>query len=76
MNALMFAAFSQRALWPLLLEMCASVVWSYAMVAVTAAWLAGLVLPAGAVPAVGSPLGVGGWIEDAVLAGRQGWPGS
>jgi biofilm PGA synthesis N-glycosyltransferase PgaC len=50
----------QRLLWPLLVEMCASVVWSYAMLLLTALWLLGLVLPAGAVPAVGSPLGLQG----------------
>ncbi|GAO01702.1 poly-beta-1,6-N-acetyl-D-glucosamine synthase [Anaeromyxobacter sp. PSR-1] len=49
---------AQRSLWPLLLEMVVSVAWSYAMVLVTAAWLIGLVLPAGALPAVGSPLGL------------------
>jgi biofilm PGA synthesis N-glycosyltransferase PgaC len=47
----------QRFLWPLLLEMCASVVWSYAMLLLALTWLLGLVLPAGAVPAAGSPLG-------------------
>jgi biofilm PGA synthesis N-glycosyltransferase PgaC len=51
---------SQRALWPLLLEMCASAAWAYAMVLVAATWLAGLVLPPGTLPAVASPLGVQG----------------
>jgi biofilm PGA synthesis N-glycosyltransferase PgaC len=51
-----FLVPGQRLLWPLLLEMCASVVWSYAMLILAVAWLLGLVLPAGAVPAVGSPL--------------------
>jgi biofilm PGA synthesis N-glycosyltransferase PgaC len=46
----------QRFLWPLLLEMIASVVWSYAMLLVVLIWLAGLALPAGAVPALVSPL--------------------
>jgi biofilm PGA synthesis N-glycosyltransferase PgaC len=50
---------SQRALWPLLLESVASVLWSYAMLAVTVVWLLGLALPAGAVPRVGPPLGAG-----------------
>jgi biofilm PGA synthesis N-glycosyltransferase PgaC len=47
---------AQSFLWPLLLEMCVSVVWSYAMLLLTVAWLLGLALPAGAVPVVGSPL--------------------
>jgi len=44
---------AQRLLWPLLLEMMASAVWAYAMLAL---WLVGLALPAGIVPAVSSPL--------------------
>ena len=47
---------SQSFLWPLLLEMCISVAWSYSMLLLTAAWFAGLLLPAGAVPVVASPL--------------------
>jgi poly-beta-1,6-N-acetyl-D-glucosamine synthase len=50
----------QRFLWPLLVEMCASVAWSYAMLLLTLVWLGGLVLPAGAVPEVGSPLSLQG----------------
>ena len=46
----------QRVLWPLILEACASAVWSYAMLLLAAAWLLGLALPAGLVPAVGAPL--------------------
>ena len=46
----------QSFLWPLLLEVCLSVVWSYSMVLLTATWLVGLLLPAGSVPVVGSPL--------------------
>lgn len=47
---------AQNHLWPLLLEMCVSVVWSYAMVVLIALWLLGLVLPTGAWPAMDSPL--------------------
>jgi biofilm PGA synthesis N-glycosyltransferase PgaC len=47
---------TQNHLWPLLLELCLSMVWSYALVAMTMIWLAGLVLPHGIVPLVGSPL--------------------
>ena len=47
---------AQRLLWPLLLETMASVVWSYGMMLLAVVWLAGLVLPEGAVPALGSPL--------------------
>jgi poly-beta-1,6-N-acetyl-D-glucosamine synthase len=43
-------------MWPLLIEMCASVFWSYLMLALTLLWLAGLVLPAGMLPVIGSPL--------------------
>jgi biofilm PGA synthesis N-glycosyltransferase PgaC len=46
----------QRLLWPLLLEMLASVAWSYGMLLLVLVWLAGLALPAGALPAFGSPL--------------------
>ncbi len=46
---------SQRSLWPLLLEMVASLAWSYGMLALGVWWLAGLALP-GAVPDIGSPL--------------------
>jgi biofilm PGA synthesis N-glycosyltransferase PgaC len=47
---------AQRLLWPLLLEMLASVAWAYGMLLLTLVWLASLVLPAGIVPALGSPL--------------------
>ena len=47
---------SQRLLWPLLLEMMASAVWAYAMLVLALVWLLGLVLPAGLVPAIASPL--------------------
>jgi biofilm PGA synthesis N-glycosyltransferase PgaC len=47
---------SQRLLWPLLLEMMASAAWAYALLALTVLWLAGVLLPAGMVPSVGSPL--------------------
>jgi len=47
---------SQRFLWPLLLEMTASALWAYALLALSLLWLLGLVLPAGIVPTVGSPL--------------------
>jgi biofilm PGA synthesis N-glycosyltransferase PgaC len=47
---------SQRLLWPLLLEMMASAVWAYAMLALALLWLLGMALPAGVVPPVTSPL--------------------
>lgn len=50
---------SQRSLWPLVVESCVSVAWSYAMLLVALAWLAGLAAPAGA-PATAAPLGAGG----------------
>jgi biofilm PGA synthesis N-glycosyltransferase PgaC len=43
-------------LWPLLLEMCASVVWSYTMLLLTVVWLVGPLLPAGMLPVIVSPL--------------------
>jgi biofilm PGA synthesis N-glycosyltransferase PgaC len=46
----------QRHLWPLLLEMTASAVWAYALLGLSLLWLLGLLLPAGMVPPVGSPL--------------------
>jgi biofilm PGA synthesis N-glycosyltransferase PgaC len=46
----------QPLLWPLLGEMIASVAWSYAMLLLALTWLAGLALPPGVVPAIGSPL--------------------
>lgn len=47
---------SQNFMWPLLLEMCASVFWSYLMLALTMLWLAGLVMPSGWLPVIASPL--------------------
>ena len=47
---------SQNFLWPLMVELCLSLFWSYLMLVLTVIWLASLVLPAGLVPVVGSPL--------------------
>jgi biofilm PGA synthesis N-glycosyltransferase PgaC len=47
----------QGYLWPLLAESIASTLWSYGMLLLTTVWALGLVLPAGAVPVVASPLG-------------------
>jgi len=47
----------ERFLWPLLLEMCASVVWSYTLALLAAVWVGGLVLPAGVMPSVPPPFG-------------------
>lgn len=46
----------QNYMWPLLLEMCASVFWSYLMLLTTLIWAAGLLLPKGWLPVLGSPL--------------------
>lgn len=43
-------------MWPLLIEMCASVVWSYLMLVCTLLWLAGLVAPSAGLPVLSSPL--------------------
>jgi biofilm PGA synthesis N-glycosyltransferase PgaC len=45
----------QSDLWPLFLEMCASLVWCYLLAAVCALWALGTVFPQ-AVPAVATPL--------------------
>jgi biofilm PGA synthesis N-glycosyltransferase PgaC len=45
----------QSHMWPLLAEMCASVIWSYLMLLLVLLWLAALVLPAGLLPIVSSP---------------------
>ena len=46
---------TENHLWPLLLELVLSTFWSYALLALTLVWLAGL-LPHAHVPLVGSPL--------------------
>jgi biofilm PGA synthesis N-glycosyltransferase PgaC len=55
-NFNVFAHPSQNHMWPLLLEMCVSVFWSYLMLLLVILWLAGLVLPHGLLPTLGSPL--------------------
>jgi biofilm PGA synthesis N-glycosyltransferase PgaC len=47
---------AQNHLWPLLLELCLSLLWSYTLLTMLLLWLAGLVLPHGVLPIVGSPL--------------------
>jgi len=47
---------TQNHLWPLLLELFLSLVWSYVLVLMVVLWLAGLVLSHDTVPLVGSPL--------------------
>ena len=47
---------SQNHLWPLLLELVLSMLWSYALLAMVVIWLLGYVLPHGTVPIIGSPL--------------------
>jgi len=47
---------SQNHLWPLMLELCLSLIWSYAMLLLVIIWGAGLLLPKGWLPVVGSPL--------------------
>jgi poly-beta-1,6-N-acetyl-D-glucosamine synthase len=43
-------------MWPLLVELCASLLWSYLMLACTLLWLIDLALPSISLPALGSPL--------------------
>ena len=47
---------TQNHLWPLLLESFLSLTWAYLLLVLLLLWLAGLVLPQGMVPVVGSPL--------------------
>ncbi len=47
---------AQNHLWPLLLELCLSLIWSYALIGMLLMWLLGLILPHGTIPVVGSPL--------------------
>lgn len=47
---------SQKYMWPLMLEMCLSVFWSYVMLLLVVLWVAGLVLPHGVMPVSSSPL--------------------
>ena len=42
-------------MWPLLIEMCASVLWSYLMLLLAVLWIGGLLLPAGSLPRIDSP---------------------
>jgi biofilm PGA synthesis N-glycosyltransferase PgaC len=46
----------QSFMWPLLLEMCASVFWSYLLLLLTLMWLLGFLLPATLLPVIESPL--------------------
>ncbi len=46
----------QNYLWPLMLEMCVSVAWSYAMLLLVVLWLAGFIMPHGLLPILSSPL--------------------
>jgi len=46
----------ERFMWPLLLEMCASVFWSYLMLASAVLWLFDVLVPAVSFPTLGSPL--------------------
>ncbi|MGC3996884.1 MAG: poly-beta-1,6-N-acetyl-D-glucosamine synthase [Anaeromyxobacter sp.] len=47
-------------LWPLLVEMVASLAWAYAMLLLTLAWVVSPFLPAGAAPVTSSPLSPAG----------------
>ncbi len=47
---------SQNHLWPLMLELCLSLVWSYAMLLMLIIWLVGSLSPIKFLPAVGSPI--------------------
>lgn len=55
-NIDVFLRPSQNHLWPLMIELCLSLLWSYTLLAMVVLWLLGLVLPHGLLPAIGSPL--------------------
>lgn len=62
---------SQSQMWPLLLEMCASVVWAYLMAAVALLWLGDLLLPGASLFDLHSPFvpqGGGLWLVATCLA--------
>ena len=46
---------NQNFLWPLMLELCLSLVWSYLMLLVAVLWLLSFILPVQTLPVVGSP---------------------
>jgi biofilm PGA synthesis N-glycosyltransferase PgaC len=46
---------SQSQMWPLLLEICASVFWAYLMLALTLLWVLGLLFPGSGLPRIDSP---------------------
>lgn len=59
------AHFSQRKMWPLLAEMCASALWVYLFLILAASWLLGALAPELGLPPAGSPFlphGPGMWL--------------
>ncbi len=47
---------SQNHLWPLMIELCLSLLWSYLLALLCLIWLLSLALPAGMLPHISSPL--------------------
>lgn len=47
---------SQNHLWPLMMELCLSLIWSYLMALLCVLWLLSLLLPTGTLPHMTSPL--------------------
>ena len=45
----------QNFLWPLMLELCLSLIWSYLMLVMAVIWLGSFILPVNTLPVVGSP---------------------
>ncbi|TEU27321.1 poly-beta-1,6-N-acetyl-D-glucosamine synthase [Alkanindiges illinoisensis] len=54
-NLDVFFKSNQNFLWPLMLELCLSLVWSYLMLLVAVLWLLSFILPVHTLPRVGSP---------------------
>ncbi len=56
-NFAVFLRPSQNFLWPLMVELCLTLVWSYLMLVMVVIWIVGLLLPNSVIwPVVGSPL--------------------
>lgn len=56
-NFSVFLRPSQNFLWPLMVELCLTLIWSYLMLIMVVIWIVGLLLPNSVIwPVVGSPL--------------------
>jgi poly-beta-1,6-N-acetyl-D-glucosamine synthase len=70
-NAGVLTHISQRKMWPLFVEMCASALWAYSFLLLSSVWLLDLLAPGLGLPSVGSPIlpqGPGLWLVATCLA--------